>query len=135
MNKNDCIFCKIVLGDIPSYKVYEDNEFLGFLDIRPLNPGNSLLISIKHYRWVYDVPNFGDYWNAAKKIALATQKVVGSHSINFLTLGYEVPHAHIRIIPRFDNDGHTDGIRLSAVKEIAKEEMEEVAEKIRKAID
>lgn len=128
---NDCIFCQIVVGKIPCYKVYEDKDFLGFLDIRPLNPGNSLLIPKKHFRWVYDVPDFGAYWEAAKKVALATQKIVGSHSINFLTLGYEMPHAHIRIIPRFDNDGHTDGIRLSAVKNISKEEMQKTAEKIR----
>ncbi|PIV68110.1 MAG: hypothetical protein COS07_05265, partial [Candidatus Aenigmarchaeota archaeon CG01_land_8_20_14_3_00_37_9] len=73
---NDCIFCKIVKGDIPCFKVYEDEKFLGFLDIKPLNPGNSLLITKEHYRWVYDVPGFGNYWEAAKKLALATQKVV-----------------------------------------------------------
>ncbi len=126
----NCIFCKIVRGELSSHKVYEDDNFLSFLDIRPLNPGNSLLIPKIHYRWVYDVPNFGDYWETAKKIALAIQKAVGSHSINFLTLGYEVAHAHIRIIPRFDNDGHTDGIRLSAVKTIPEEEMKAIARKI-----
>ena len=108
--------------------------FLGFLDHQPLNPGNSILIPKKHYRWVYDVPKFGEYWEIAKKIALTTQIVVESHSINFLTLGYEVPHAHIRIIPRFENDGHSDGIRLSAVKNISKEKMQEIAEKIYQSI-
>lgn len=126
----NCIFCKIVSGDIPSYKVYDDKDFLGFLDIRPLNPGNSLLIPKEHYRWVYDVPNFGEYWEVAKKVGLATQEVVESHSINFLTLGYEVEHAHIRIIPRFDDDGHTDGISLSAVKQMAESEMKDVSAKI-----
>ncbi len=130
----NCIFCKIVKGEIPAYKVYEDDNFLGFLDIRPLNPGNSLLIPKKHYRWVYDVPNFGEYWEIAKKIALATLKAVGSDSINFLTLGYEVPHAHIRIIPRFPDDGHTDGIRLSAVKTISPSEMEKIAKQIKENI-
>ncbi len=127
----DCVFCKIVNGGLPCYKIYEDKVFLGFLDINPLNPGNSLLVPKKHYQWVYDVPNFGTYWEVAKKIGLAAQKAVGAHSINFLTLGYEVPHAHIRIIPRFDNDGHTDGIRLSAIKEISSEKMAEIAAKIR----
>lgn len=125
-----CIFCKIVNGELPCYKTYEDVDFLGFLDIHPLNSGNSLLISKKHYRWVYDVPNFGTYWEAAKKLALKTQKIVGSHSINFLTLGYEVPHAHIRIVPRFENDGHDDGIRISSIKNIPQEQMKEIAEKI-----
>lgn len=124
---DDCIFCKIIKGDLPAYKTYEDDSFFGFLDIRPLNPGNSLLIPKKHYRWVYDVPNFGDYWEAAKKLALRTQSVVGSESISFLTLGYEVPHAHIRIVPRFPDDGHSDGILLSAVKNIPTVEMEKLA--------
>jgi len=131
---DNCIFCKIVKGELPSYKVYEDKDFLGFLDIRPLNPGNILLIPKKHYRWVYDVSNFGEYWEAAKKIGLASMRAVGSHSVNFLTLGYEVPHAHIRIVPRFDNDGHTDGIKISAVKDIGMEEMGKISENIRKEL-
>jgi len=130
----DCVFCQIVKGKIPCYKVYEDEEFLGFLDINPLNPGNSLLIPKKHYQWVYDLPNFGLYWERVKTIALATKKIVNCHSINFLTLGYEVPHAHIRIIPRFDNDGHIDGIRLSAVKKIPDNKMRKMADKIFKAV-
>ncbi|MCX6705850.1 MAG: HIT domain-containing protein, partial [Candidatus Woesebacteria bacterium] len=75
---DNCIFCKIVKGEIPCYKVYEDNNFLAFLDIKPLTRGNSLLISKKHYRWVYDVPDFGSYWEAAKKVALATIKALGA---------------------------------------------------------
>lgn len=126
----NCIFCKIVKGELPSYRVFEDDNFLGFLDISPLNPGNALLIPKNHYQWVYDVPQFGAYFEAAKTIGLAAQRITGAHSINFLTLGYEVPHAHIRIIPRFDNDGHTDGIRLSAVKKIPPEKMKEIADKI-----
>ncbi len=126
----DCIFCKIVAGEIPCYKTYEDDFFLGFLDIRPLNKGNSLLIPKGHYRWVNDVPEFGKYWEAARVLALATSKVVTPISISYLTLGFEVPHAHIRIIPRFENDGHNDGIQLSAVKEMSMEEMKELAEKI-----
>lgn len=132
---DNCIFCQIVAGKSPSYKIYEDDYFFGFLDYRPLNPGNSLLIPKNHYRWVYDVPNFGGYWEIAKRIALITQKTVESHSVDFLTLGYEVPHAHIRIIPRFENDGHFDGIRLSAVKNIPKKEMQEIAEKIYKQVN
>lgn len=127
---DDCIFCKIVAGEIPCYKTYEDEFFIGFLDVRPLNRGNSLLVPKGHYRWVNDVPNFGEYWEAARKLAQATERVVVSESISYLTLGYEVPHAHIRIIPRFENDGHEDGIRLSAVKNMTGEEMGALAQKI-----
>ncbi len=126
----DCIFCKIVAGEIPCYKTYEDELFLGFLDIRPLNKGNSLLISKGHYRWVNDVPEFGKYWEAARTLALKTADVVEPDFITYLTLGEEVPHAHIRVIPRFEGDAHHNGIDLSAVKEISPDEMKELAEKI-----
>ena len=56
---NDCVFCRIVRGELPCYKVYEDNDFLSFLDIRPLSRGNCLVIPKKHVKWVYDVENFG----------------------------------------------------------------------------
>lgn len=127
---DDCIFCKIVKGELPVYKTYEDDLFLGFLDIRPLSRGNSLLIPKKHYRWVYDVPEFGTYWEAAKKLAIATQESVKSESVSFLTLGFEVPHAHIRIIPRFTNDPHTEGINLKAIQNISEEEMKKIAASI-----
>lgn len=126
----DCIFCKIVKGEIPSFKVYEDNKFLGFLDIRPLNPGNVLLIPKDHYRWVTDVPDFGEYFDTAKKIGLASQEAVAADYLSFLTLGTEVPHAHIRIIPRFYTDTHTHGIDTNQVTVLPQEEMERLAASI-----
>ena len=126
----NCVFCQIVKGEIPCYKVYEDENFLGFLDVRPLNPGNSLLIPKKHYRWTYDVSNFGEYWEAAKKVALLSLKVVKASSVNFYTIGEEVFHAHIRIIPRFPNDGHVNGINLSEIKQISQKDMKRIAQTI-----
>jgi len=131
---DDCIFCKIVKGEIPCHKVYEDENFLGFLDINPLSLGNSLLIPKKHYRWVYDLPNFGSYFEAAKKIALATMPVVKANATSFLTLGYEVPHAHIRIIPRFDNDQHTHGIDTDLTIKQNPQELQELAKKINDSV-
>lgn len=128
---SDCIFCQIVAGQIPSYKIYEDNLFLGFLDIKPLAPGNSLLIPKKHYRWVTDVPNFGDYWQIAKEIALKTQQIVKSDYTTFYTLGMEVPHAHIRIIPRFFNDQHSNGIDLNKTISLSSAEMVKLSNSIK----
>ncbi len=96
-----CIFCKIVEKQIPSYQIYEDELFVGFLDIFPLSKGNVVLIPKKHYRWVDDVPQFGSYWEAAKKIGQSLKRNLKATSISYLTLGEEVPHAHIRIIPRY----------------------------------
>ena len=128
---SDCVFCQIVTGQLFAYKIYEDDNFLGFLDIKPLNLGNSLLIPKKHFRWVYDVPNFGQYWQVAQKIALASIKSLNAESVSFLTLGYEIPHAHIRIIPRFPADAHQHGIDISQIQTIAKTEMQDIAQKIK----
>jgi len=125
---NDCIFCKIVSGQAPCYKVYEDKDFLGFLDIRPLNFGHCLMIPKKHYRWVYEVPNYSEYWEAVKKLALSVKKATQATSINFLISGEEIDHAHIWIIPRFYNDGGV--LRLINIKKFSEEEMKSIAAKI-----
>jgi len=130
MQKDNCIFCKIIKDQLPSYKVYEDDDFYGFLDINPLNPGNSLLVPKDHHRWVNDVPNFGDYWQAAKTLSTAIQEVTRAESISYLTLGYEVEHAHIRIIPRFPGDAHQNGINIKATLQISPEEMRSLSDEI-----
>ncbi|OHA20635.1 MAG: hypothetical protein A2836_01325 [Candidatus Taylorbacteria bacterium RIFCSPHIGHO2_01_FULL_45_63] len=114
----DCIFCKIVSGEIPAEKVYENEDFLAFLDIRPLSAGHTLVIPKKHYRWVWDVPNAGDYFEVAKKIALAEQKAFDTEFILSKIVGDEVPHAHIWIYPenkvkenKNDLAGNADKIR------------------------
>ncbi|HPT65864.1 MAG TPA: HIT domain-containing protein [Candidatus Woesebacteria bacterium] len=102
---NDCIFCKIVKGEIPCHKIYEDDNFLAFLDINPVSVGHTLLIPKNHYRWVYDIPNFGDFFNTAQKLALTIKNSpLNPEFISFLTMGNEVPHAHVHIIPRSQND-------------------------------
>lgn len=125
----DCVFCKIVSGELPSYKIYEDEKYLGFLDISPVNPGHLLLIPKTHYRWVYDVPEFGEYFEIAKKIALAAKEALGAYSIRFLTVGELVPHAHIQIIPQIEPSDKT--IHLGERKSFAPEKMAEIAKKIR----
>ncbi|MEI7463544.1 MAG: HIT domain-containing protein, partial [Candidatus Taylorbacteria bacterium] len=61
-----CIFCKIINKEIPANIIYEDADFLAFLDIRPLSPGHMLVIPKKHYRWVWDVPNVGEYFEVVR---------------------------------------------------------------------
>ncbi len=123
-----CIFCKIIRGEIPSYKVYEDNLFFGFLDIFPLSKGNTLLIPKKHYRWVNDVDEFGNYWEAARTISRLIEKRLGASSISYLTYGEEVPHAHIRIIPRYSNEDNY--LTLREPQKYTKAEMEEVVKSL-----
>ncbi len=95
----DCIFCKIVSGEIPAHKVYEDDTFLAFLDIRPLSPGHTLVIPKKHYRWVWDTENIGDYFKIVQKTALAQQKAFGTDEVHSKVVGEEVPHAHVWVFP------------------------------------
>ena len=127
----DCIFCKIVKNEIPCYKIYEDKEFLAFLDINPRNPGHTLIIPKKHYRWVWDVPDIGFYYKIVGKIANAIKKALKTDFVVSLVIGEEVPHAHVWLVPRFKDDGHDNSINISNIKQIPKEDMEKIAKKIK----
>ena len=102
---NDCVFCKIVKKEIPAQIVYEDDNFLAFLDIRPQSPGHTLVIPKEHYRWVWDVPNIGKYFETASKIAHAQQKAFGKDKVIAKIVGEEIPHAHIWLIPDLETAG------------------------------
>ena len=99
MDQN-CVFCKIVAREIPAEMVYEDDDFLAFLDIRPQSPGHTQVIPKKHYRWVWDVPNAGAYFEVVRKVAKAMQNTFGPiDEVHSRIMGEEVPHAHIWIYP------------------------------------
>ena len=84
---------------MPAHKVYEDKNFLAFLDINPRSPGHTLVIPKEHHRWVWDVPNAGEYFEVAKKIANAQKKAFGAEQIIGRIYGEDVPHAHIWVMP------------------------------------
>jgi histidine triad (HIT) family protein len=125
---SDCIFCKIVKGEIPCYKVYEDANFLAFLNINPVVPGQTLLIPKKHYRWVYDVPVFAEYWHTAKKIALAIKDSdLKPDFVSFMTVGKDVSHAHIHIVPRKINDSIGTTLESTFSQKISNQEFLQTA--------
>lgn len=126
---DSCIFCKIINGKLPSYKLYEDELFIGFLDIFPRSKGHTLMIPKKHHRWVYDVPEFDQYWLAALKVTKALQQSVNPSYISYLTLGMEVPHAHIHIIPRFEKSE-----KLPDTQKASSEDLQTLAEQIKRAL-
>jgi histidine triad (HIT) family protein len=95
----NCIFCKIVKGEVPAHKVYEDANFIAFLDIHPQSPGHVQVIPKEHYRWVWDVPNAGEYFEVVRKIALAQRKAFSTDFVLSKIIGDEVPHAHIWVFP------------------------------------
>ena len=98
-NLENCIFCKIVAKQIPAHSVYEDSNFLAFLDINPRSPGHTLIIPKAHHRWVWEVPNVGAYFEIVRKIAVAQQKAFGTESVWSRITGEDVPHAHIWVFP------------------------------------
>ncbi len=99
MKDANCIFCKIIAGEVPAYKVYEDNDFLAFLDINPMSPGHTQVIPKEHHRWVWDAPNAGKYFEIVRKIALAQQKTFNTEQIHLKIDGTDVHHAHIWVFP------------------------------------
>lgn len=131
---NNCIFCKIANKEISCDKVSEDKDFLAFLDIKPLNPGHVLVIPKKHYRWIWDVENFGDYFKIVRKVERGIEKALKPLRVLILVFGDEVEHAHVHLVPRFKDDGHKGSITLGNIKEIPKEEMKKIAERINQNI-
>jgi len=123
---SNCIFCNIVAGKSPCHKVYEDENFFGFLDIFPRTKGHTMLIPKKHFRWVYDVPNFSEYWQAVLKITQAMKTSLNPSFVTYVTHGLEVPHAHIHIMPRYDDEVEY----VPEIKKISAEELKVIAEKI-----
>ena len=124
------IFSKIAAGEIPSYKIAEDDRFYAFLDINPLAKGHTLVIPRQETDYLFDLEDqlLADMMVFSKKVALAIEKAVPCKRIGVAVLGLEVPHAHIHLVPL---NAETD-ISFSKPKlEIPKEEMEDIAEKIR----
>ena len=123
MEKQGCVFCKIVKGEIPSHKVYEDDEFLAFLDINPESPGHTQVVPKKHYRWVWDLPaqaglpgGVGKYFEVAQKIAKALGKAFDTDFILSRIVGDEVPHAHIWVFPNSSVKGDKNDFKANAEK-------------------
>ncbi|MBT3242374.1 MAG: HIT family protein [Bacteroidetes bacterium] len=124
------IFSKIVNGEIPCYKIAEDEQFLAFLDINPLNAGHTLVIPKREEDYLFDLEDneLADLMVFAKKVALAIDRVVKCKRVGIAVLGLEVPHAHIHLVPI---DGIYD-IDFSKPKlKFTQEEFQDIASKIR----
>jgi histidine triad (HIT) family protein len=111
--EENCIFCKIIDGTIPAYKVYEDDETLAFLDIHPNNPGHTLVIPKDHFENIYGTPSetLCRMIMTVQKMAIAVKNGADADGVNIMmnnesAAGQEVPHAHIHVIPRFNEDGY-----------------------------
>ena len=127
------IFSKIINDEIPAYKILENENFLAFLDIFPLAKGHVLVIPKKEIDCLFDISSdeYVELWKFAQQVAKAMDKVIDCKRIGVAVIGLEVPHAHIHLVPLNNvSDINFERPKLS----FSEEEMNEVAQKIRKAI-
>ena len=129
-----CIFCRIIRGEIPCFKVLEDDEILAFMDVNPIAPGHALVIPKHHSKDIFETPAdwVGKAFSGAKRVATAVRKTVNPDGINILQANgpgakQSVFHLHVHVVPRFADDG------LTMNWELAPGDMDEIgklAEKI-----
>ncbi len=123
------IFTKIINGEIPCYKIAEDENYFAFLDIRPLNAGHTLVVPKKEVDYIFDLKDdeLQGLILFAKKIANAIKKSIDCERIGMTVIGLEVPHTHIHLSPI----SSVHDLDFRNTKEISKEKMLEIAEKIK----
>tara|TARA_B100001939_G_scaffold346693_1_gene366078 strand:- start:1289 stop:1684 length:396 start_codon:yes stop_codon:yes gene_type:complete len=126
----DSIFTKIIKGEIPCYKIAEDDRFIAFLDVFPIKKGHTLVVPKAQIDYLFDLDDslLSDLMVFAKKVAQKMERAITCERIGVAVIGLEVPHAHIHLVP-LDTVGDIDfsqpKIRLST------EEMAEIADSIR----
>ena len=123
------LFTRIIEGEIPSYKVAEDNEFYAFLDINPVQPAHTLVVPRQEVDYIFDLEDelLGRMMAFAKKIAQQIQEVTACRKVAVLVLGLEVNHAHIHLIP-INSEGDID---LKHKLQLPQAEMERIAAELR----
>jgi histidine triad (HIT) family protein len=136
--EDECLFCKIVKGEIPSEEVYSDGDFLAFLDINPRNPGHTLVIPKRHYDTILEMPDneVGNLFRIVKKIAIAVKKGTNADGIsigqsNERAAGQVIPHVHFHVIPRFLNEGPPGLESILPTKKLTPEIMNKLTETIK----
>ncbi len=128
------IFTKIVTGEIPAYKVAEDENYLAFLDIFPVAKGHVLVIPKKEVNYLFDLEDelYAGLQLFAKKVAVGLKKALPCEKVGVLVLGLEVPHAHIHLVPM---QNEADLLNFSEKKKFTPDEFNEIANLISKNID
>lgn len=104
---DNCIFCKIIRGEIPSQKIHhEDDTVVSFLDINPKAPQHTLVIPVEHYQWFYELPDelANNLFKAARNISKELKQKTGADYVQLSIVGKDVPHTHIHLLPRFLGD-------------------------------
>jgi len=133
-----CLFCRIVSGEIPSKKVYEDANTFAFLDINPRNPGHTLVIPKKHYSTLFDMgeKDVGRLFESVKLVAEAVRKGSGADGLSLIqsngkAAGQVVSHLHVHLIPRFMNEGPVSPEAILAPKKMPEQVLDKLASAIK----
>ncbi len=131
---SDCLFCQIIQGEIPAFKVYENDAVIAFLDIQPVNAGHTLVVPKAHYENCAQTPDdaMAAVISAAKEVAVAALRATGATAYNIgincgAAAGQVIMHTHVHVMPRFEGDGLVHWPK----REVTKEEMGIIAQKMR----
>lgn len=115
MKEKNCIFCKIISGEIPSNTIYEDNEFKVILDASPATKGHALILPKEHYADIYEINEdvAARAMKLAKKLAIHMTRILGCDGFNIVQNNHEIAgqtvfHFHIHLIPRYEGDKNND---------------------------
>lgn len=130
--ENNTVFGKIIRGELPATKVYEDDKFLAFLDINPVSKGHTILIPKEHYIWIHETPDevIASIFIKAKEIINAMREALSCDFVQVGVVGNEVPHFHIHLIPRYLTDT-IEQTNRPHIPYASPEEKSEYAEKIK----
>ena len=120
------MFSKIIAGEIPCYKIYEDDKTLAFLDIAPETPGHTLVVPKIEVDKVYELPpeDYVALWETVRKVAVNMEKVLGVRTL-MKVIGTDVPHAHVHLLPYDETWTHGRQVKMS------EDEMKEMCERLK----
>lgn len=124
----DSVFTKIVKGELPSYKVYEDDRFIAILDINPINPGHTLVVPKKQVDYLFDLSSdlYHDLFDIVKKLSDPIKSATNAKRIGLAVEGFAVPHVHVHLVPIYKGNE----LNPELAHQISEEEMKQVQENI-----
>jgi histidine triad (HIT) family protein len=99
----DCVFCKIIKREIPSFVVFENDKFLAILDIAQFTEGHTVVFPKEHFRFIWDIPYISEYYEFIKKVGDHLRRI-GFTYIDTLSFGRKVSHAHVHLVPHHGNN-------------------------------
>ena len=122
------IFSRIIQGEIPCYKIAENDEFFAFLDVNPIQKGHTLVVPKEEISYIFDINDdkLGRYMAFAKKVAAAIKEAIPCVKVGIAVVGLEVPHSHIHLVPL----NNVNDMQFEHKLTLPKEEMEQIREKI-----